>query len=335
MTATLTIADLEDPDVYEVKRGVPIFRAHTRKVKAPDGVESTIVVTDDDLPTIVANMTAAQIKEGVFGRIVDGHIKPAADAPEKDQPALIGFQANARLGRLPSGAKCIVADHFIRRDKLALAKERPFRSAEYYPGAKTITGTALLLRDPYLDLGTVTYMAERGLYLYLMEALPMADAAAMPQDDDWTPEEVRQYERCMRYMAKKGVINYADAAGPGAPAANNTGLPAEVPAKKKEHDKPVEHARDAHVAQPALYAKLEAAEKRIADLIAEQERQKCAGIVAGLKDAGARRRGPPRSPRSQRRRQHQRHLAAIGRWRHGADRSGFGEWGTLIKRDEG
>src|SRR5207302_1457650 len=106
------------------------------------------------------------------------------------------------------------------RDKLAVAKNRPFRSAEYYPSTKTIRGIALLVRDPYLDMGIVTYVGETVPYLYSIES-----------HMNETPENATP------------------------PAAG----------------------------VPELYAKLDAAEKRIADLMEERERDKCLQMIQQLK----------------------------------------------------
>ncbi len=272
--------DLHNPGLYEVKRGVPIFRAHRRKTRDALGKEIEIVVTDDDLPAIARNMSALQVEEGVPARIVDGHIKPGAEVPEAEQPALLGFALNPRCGRFgPKRTPCVMVDTYLKRDKLAIARERPFRSAEYYPDSKTIRGVALLLRDPQLDMGIVTYVGDEQPYLYAMENIMPDSIHDQPDrtDGEFTPQEVEHFEKLCRYMAKKGLLKYGEP-GPSAPAANNTALPGNEPTKKKEEM--LAHIR---TEQPELYAKLEAAEKRIAGLIQEQERAKCAAIVERLK----------------------------------------------------
>jgi hypothetical protein len=279
--ATITLADLEDARRYTVKRGVPIFRAHSRKVKDKDGKEITVTVTDADLPEIAANMAIAQARDGVFGRIVDGHIKPGMDVAEKDQPGLIGLQANPRFATFGASAiPCVMVDQYIRNDRLHIAKERPYRSAEYYPDAKTIRGTALMVRDPFLDLGVVTYVGANTPYLYAMGTDDMDDQMK-PDEDQFTPEEVQKYERMCRYMAKKGLIKYGE---PSQPAGGNTTIPGEINDPKKE---PIMNANEG---DPVLYARLEAAEKsaeanakRVAELLAEREREKCLAIVNSLR----------------------------------------------------
>ena len=194
--------DLDNPNLYEVKRGVPIFRAHRRKAKDADGKEYEIVVTDDDLPVIAKNMAALQADENVPCRINDGHIKAGDDVPESRQPPLLGFAKNPRFGHFgPMRTPCVLVDTCIKRDKLPIARDRPFRSAEYYPHTKTIRGVALLLRDPQLDLGIVTYVGADNPYLYAMEdTMPDLNndrKSDDEKDDDFTPDEDRRStKRC-------------------------------------------------------------------------------------------------------------------------------------------
>ena len=77
-----------------------------------------------------------------------------------------------------------------------------------------------------------------------------------------------------RYLSKKGLIKYA--AGPSAPSGGNTFVPAAIP----DDNLPVLNAGQDN---PELYAKLEAAEQRIASLIEEREREKCVLMVQQLK----------------------------------------------------
>ncbi len=161
-------------------------------------------------------MAELQAYDGVPTRIVDGHIHTDPNIPEAKQPALLGFALNPRVGAFgPTQTPCVMVDTHIRRDKLAIARDRPFRSAEYYPSTKTIRGLALLVRDPYLDMGIVTYAGE-ATYFYSGENF-MSDTTK-PQSADME-----------------------------------------------------------------LYAKLDAAEKRIADLMEERERNTCLRLIQQLK----------------------------------------------------
>jgi hypothetical protein len=279
---------LDDPVRYAVIRGVPIFRAHSRTGKDADGRPTSVMVTEADLAEIARNMSLLERYYGVAARVTDGHINPRPEAPESAQPELLGFARNARPGHFgPAATPAVLVDFFIRKDRLEKFRQRPYRSAEYYPPTKEIRGIGLLIRDPGLDLGIVTYDRANAPYLYAMENT-VAEPSKEPQskvEDTFTPEETAQFEKMCRYLAKKGFIKYsaADTVGPGSPSGGDTTVPPVAGDKKKE---PVANARDQH---PELYARLEAAEKRAADsdgrvakLLEEREREKCVALVKGL-----------------------------------------------------
>src|SRR5262249_39919807 len=95
---------------------------------------------------------------GVAARVTDGHVNPAKNVPESSQPALLGFARNPRAGGFGQAqTPGVLVDLFIRNEQLPTFRDRPYRSAEYYPPTREIRGVALLLRDPGLDLGIVTY----------------------------------------------------------------------------------------------------------------------------------------------------------------------------------
>jgi hypothetical protein len=225
------------PDNFRVVRRVPIFIPHHRSFA--DGSE--VLVTEADLPEIAAGMQERERESGVVCRVTDGHIDPSA--PEADQPELVGFARNATVGRFgPRQRPAILADLYIRRDRAKILSQRPYRSAEYYPGRKEIRGLALLLRDPQLDMGILYYSKE--MKFYGVPVMPKTDDATLPDnatmpddmnpdtgsapdDDDTSPEEAAQFERCFRYMMKK----YGNPKGwmqryeESTPAGSNTTVP--------------------------------------------------------------------------------------------------------------
>jgi hypothetical protein len=300
MDATsVALEELNDPELYECKRGVPIFRSHRRTLKDERGnVKGEIVVRDEDLPVIAANMRAQEAENGVCGRITDGHINPDPKVPEHDQPPLVGYMKNPRPGVFgPKRIPCVLVDTFVRRDVLPL--RRPFRSSEYYPNSKTITGLALMTRDPFLDLGIVNYKSEAPLfyardngaapYLYVAfsETNTMPDVMNDMQDDsdaELAPEEAQHYQKFCSY-AKRFLKGHPKLYGmlegnepapepkPAMPGASNVSIPG---AEKPEEDKPSLNARNG---DPALYSRMEA---QIADLIRERETGKCQAIVEKL-----------------------------------------------------
>ena len=259
----ITLQQLQDPARYARFEAVPIFRPHVRTRPREDGTLERIEVAAADLPEIVDNMRGKEQADRALLRITDGHIR-LGDASESSQPRLLGFANNPRVGTFAS-EPAILVDQYIRRECLQIARERPFRSAEYYPKTKRITGVALLLRDPQLDLGVVTYHTADNFYFYAMESLmPDITPPTADDSDDYTPDEIMQFERCIRYMSKKGVIQYQ--AGPGAPSGTNTSLPDDRLA-------PMQSSTD-----PVIYQ----LQQKIARMEQERDEDECRQIVQQL-----------------------------------------------------
>src|SRR6202041_3106088 len=177
--------------------------------------------TEDDLDEIAQNMREIQDEDGVFGRITDGHIIPNTKdkaVPESAQPELLGMFANPRTGTFgPQDVPCVLVDTFTyKRDKPI---GRLYRSAEYYPKAKTIRGMALLLREPELDMGVVPYNMGKGTPddFYVCYAANFDEAvrinAMEPEkatEPTYTPEEEMQFSKMCHFAANhpKGLRMY-------------------------------------------------------------------------------------------------------------------------------
>ena len=183
------LARLNDATKWVVRAGVPIFKAHVRR--NPEGAE-LYTVTDPILEEIAANTAKLESRHGVVGRITGGHLKYAEG--ENAQPELYGFWRNARMGTFgPSGEKAILVDQYVFPEKAAMAGSKPYRSAEYIEADRTIRGLALLLRDPYLDLGTVHYNGSEAVF-YSNDP----ETSVEP-----TPEELALFAKHSAYLAKK------------------------------------------------------------------------------------------------------------------------------------
>jgi len=238
MPADPTVAFLDrlnDSSQWKIVRGVPIFKPHSRKVKTPDGKEHTITVTEADLPDIVHNMRRAKRESGVVPRISPGHIKLDPNCPEALQPEPWGWIPEYYVGTFgPSNKPAVLADFYFRPEFYEQAKAYPFRSAEYYPQSKEITGVALLKRDPQLDMGIVQYAGRDGCYLYAADGDAdagdaKAPAAAPTQPPTGQPpptgkpvlsdDPVWQY-MCQQYQQYMATLSPTNGALPGqAPAA--------------------------------------------------------------------------------------------------------------------
>jgi len=183
-----TLAELEDANRYAVKRGVPIWVPHRRRVRGPDGSTQEVVVREEDLPEYANRINRLEAERGVLGRITDGHVTASGPPPK-----LVGYYKNARVGYFgPKRTPAVLVDCYFRRECLSIVAERPYRSPEVYPDVKEIRGLALLLKDPYLDMGTVTYHSVARPICY--------GGGHMPDLEDVTPAEKELFEKFLRYL---------------------------------------------------------------------------------------------------------------------------------------
>lgn len=190
------IRSLDDPLKYVRKEHVAVFRPHRREVPAhtlADGTQvpgRTIEVTDDDLEAIAANVNRDYQADGQLVKLTLGHRRREPAFPEPHQPPVVGVARDykAEVVQRPGGkALRLTHTEYIRRDTPyaagILAGAYPERSPEYDPDEQTITGVALLTRDAWLKLGTVSYEAGNGRTLYAMGG-PMGDDTSMDNPDD-------------------------------------------------------------------------------------------------------------------------------------------------------
>lgn len=267
------LRSLDDPAKFERKEGVPIWVPHRRKNK--DGSE--VVVTERDLPAYAEWINGVERERGVCGRITDGHVKPGLPMPK-----LCGYYRKARVGTFgPKNTPAVLVDlYYINRpDVLAVASERPYRSPEVYTDVKQIRGLALLLQDPFLDMGVVTYEGDRTPYLCEADmagemgakgaGLPGAEPEEKP---DHTPEEKALFEKMRRYMCKTYGLGEE---WPG--AAKEKAAEEKVEEKPKGEVLPMERGGKV----PDHYAR-EIGELRaqLAGLTVERDQERCRAMIA-------------------------------------------------------
>lgn len=283
-----SLARLDDPDLWVIEVGVPVFCPHVRR--GPDG-NVLYEVTDSDIPVIASESAKLEAK-GTIPRQTIGHVNLAPDADESKQPPLIGFERNFRVGTW-QGRPAVVCDVYTRRDKWEQAENFPYRSAEYRPKSKQIRGVARLLRDPWLDLGTLVYDSADGpVYFYAMgspmpddkkpdEAPPTPAPAATDETPEMTPEEQKVADKVYRYFlsANKWMSHCAQkyqngepaAAGPAFPGGNNTTVPTE---KKKDEETVPNQSPEQTVQYAAIEERCKKLEAQNATLIADREGEK-------------------------------------------------------------
>lgn len=198
------IRDLDDPTKFVRKDRVAVFKPHTRMAMGQDGKPVQIKVDGNDLQEIARNINAAYGADGQLVKLTIGHRKQDPNTPETAQPPIAGYARHyrAEMVQRPDGPQLRLTHvEYIRADRKDILEEGryPERSPEYDPVNKTITGVALLTRDQYLNLGTVSYSAS-GRVTYAMGAA-MADETK--DDDKFSPEEEQQYSRMCKYMKMK------------------------------------------------------------------------------------------------------------------------------------
>lgn len=197
------IRDLDDPTKFVRKDRVAVFKPHTRMAMGQDGKPVQIKVDGNDLQEIARNINAAYGADGQLVKLTIGHRKQDPSTPETAQPPIAGYARHyrAEMVQRPDGPQLRLTHvEYIRADRKDILEEGryPERSPEYDPVNKTITGVALLTRDQYLNLGTVSYSAS-GRVTYAMGAT-MADGM---DDDKFSPEEEQHYSRMCKYMKSK------------------------------------------------------------------------------------------------------------------------------------
>ncbi len=163
---------LNDRTRYTVYRNVPIFTVHTRDVPATEATATapakpgyTVKVGKKELEAVCANAARLEADDGVVVRITLGHMIRDKNAPERDQPRIIGYARELKVK--PFGRKqrpVITATFYVKKGCEPELAEYPYRSAEFYDDREEITGVALLKRDPELDLGMLDYYRADGHY---------------------------------------------------------------------------------------------------------------------------------------------------------------------------
>lgn len=164
----------------EVTRSVPIFVEHavyavgdgedeegkpkTKKIivlkgaKPPKGAKLVFEVTEQDLRDAADSINYNLEEFGKPIKLYFGHTKPPATVSQQDQPDIVGYGCNAKMGHYgPKKRVALLIDRFIKQGYGAEAKKYPERSPEYYPDRNEITGLALLKTDPRLPMGMTAY----------------------------------------------------------------------------------------------------------------------------------------------------------------------------------
>lgn len=284
--------DLENPDLYERIDDIPIFAKHAGKKKGSDGKWHEVKVDDRDLQEISQAYQEME-KSGSLPVITPGHRIVDQEVSEEDQPEPWGYCRNLRPGTYigPEGNKVptLLGTYYLSKKAISkdgkpanvAARTFPFRSVDYYAGLKKISGVALLRRDPFLDLGLVSYVSYAQENVMPPPTEPpdsrvtdeaqggVDGAVADATGDELTPEEagtamryMKHYERhhppmkymCDRYKAEQ-VGDMGAGGGVADPAVEGaTDIPPGAAPKETQHPEKPPMDQNANGVAPVQYA---------------------------------------------------------------------------------
>ena len=257
MAADATLATLdhfENPDLWEIRDGVPIFDAHEERDAGGVLLRKFDLA---DLEEIAGNCNRREIETGNAVPLMLGHTR--SDAPETEQPPIVGYARRFRVGKFgPQQRMCILATFYYFKDKfeeLELHRQFPHRSVELWIRDKIFDPIALLKRTPKRDLGLLTYEAQHQRLLYAMESV-MSDRMECPDSTVMVPHPYPGFEhtdhtepvvdRVMKYMAGHPIWQYAHKcyqagmSGPGFASGSSTFIPGmgmgRIPMQKDEKE---------------------------------------------------------------------------------------------------
>lgn len=144
--------DFTDSSAWTVTRDVAVFDEHQDRSKDGKLVRK---FTRKDLVAIAENCNRREAK-GQLCPLSIGHTQD--DAPETQQPELVGYARNFRVKYDEAlGRYTIRADYYLKADKAKEAATYPRTSVEYWPDDKVFDPIALIRRTPRRDLGQWTY----------------------------------------------------------------------------------------------------------------------------------------------------------------------------------
>lgn len=232
---------------YETVDGLAIFDEHEEKDKEGNVVRK---FDKDRLAKIAENCNKRFTKDGSPAMIGPGHTLLDKSAPEQSQPPIWGMATDFRVGEFgPSKRLGILAKFYMKRQiettdergntrvlsGTQALKEFPRPSVELWHKEDLIDWIALGRRRPERDLGLLMCAKNpdgkicyqkgvEGKLSYTMDPTEAPDIAKpdlenTDSEEEFNPEEVKQYERTWKYFCKtKGMSQYNAGGGPGGSA---------------------------------------------------------------------------------------------------------------------
>lgn len=197
-TITYKVPDLDDPELFWRRVGVPILDDHVRPYPPrPDGSFRQPDVFDEARLERIAARSNARVAEGDLAILRIGHIQHKPGVPEDEQPEPIGFARNFRTailvdddGRNIKPGLHIVADfYYYTSVPKSRVESFPHRSIEINVADDFIDGVSLLRRPPERPLGILTYARRDasdespGVWVGFWLSPPLADQLAIPNGE--------------------------------------------------------------------------------------------------------------------------------------------------------
>lgn len=174
-------------DDYVTVPAVPLLDEHV----LTDRTGQTEAVIDAAfLNVVAANNNARVERTGDATPLVIGHTRDGA--PETEQPPLVGYATNFRVGDFDaSGRQALFADFHVRRDRGDVLRDYPRRSVELWVKKQEIDPISLLgATTPERDLGILKYSRRDDTAFSLPSpGLPMTDAKTKPKPKRYAADD--------------------------------------------------------------------------------------------------------------------------------------------------
>jgi len=168
-------------DDFVTVASVPILDEHV--LTARDG-DVEAVVDAAFLEDVADNCNGRFAATGDAVPLVIGHTVP--DAPESEQPPIVGYATNFRVGDFnDTGRQAIYCDFHVRRERESALRDYPRRSVELWVRKREIDPISLLgATTPERDLGILRYSrTDTDPFHYARECPPMQKPTKYAADD--------------------------------------------------------------------------------------------------------------------------------------------------------
>ena len=186
---TISLPALDDKNQYVLIENVPVLD------------ETADEKFDEDFLKETVKRTNKRCEEGDLTLLTLGHTDD--DLPETEQPPLVGFAKNMKVGEF-NGKVTVLADLYVKRDQYEEVMTYPRRSAEIWHGDESgfIDIVSFLRRTPHCDLGIITLKKEGQKSIYIRDAHEDGDEMTDEQIDKLASRFASSLEDVLARFAK-------------------------------------------------------------------------------------------------------------------------------------